>query len=197
MLEMEIIEPNMIEMEILGQTPNTIGGTTNYNELFNKPKINGIELKGDKSLDEFNIASNESDPTVPNHVKNITQEDINRWNTSTGGGSSNIYSANEEIIGTYFGKPLYRKVVTDIVIQKSTVYNETMIITILNIDKMVRMYGTVDYSNGCHQIGAYGNANFYSLLQYTKQFNTVYFYGANNYIGQKATVIMEYTKTTD
>ena len=57
MLEMEIIEPNMIEMEIAGQTPSTIGGTTNYNELSGKPKINGIELKGDKTLDELNIAS--------------------------------------------------------------------------------------------------------------------------------------------
>lgn len=31
------------------------GGTTNYNGLTNKPKINGVELRGDKSSEELNI----------------------------------------------------------------------------------------------------------------------------------------------
>lgn len=31
------------------------GGTTNYNDLHNKPRINGITLEGDKSLNEFGI----------------------------------------------------------------------------------------------------------------------------------------------
>lgn len=30
-------------------------GTDNYNALSNKPKINGVTLTGDKSLDELNI----------------------------------------------------------------------------------------------------------------------------------------------
>ena len=141
----------------------------------------------------------ESDPTVPNHVKAITESDIARWNQSGGttGTSEDIYATTEQRIGTWLGKPLYRIVVPDKIIQKSTVYNETTIYENFNIDTMVRMYGTVQYNNGCHQIGAYGNANFYSLLQYTPQWNKVYFYGANNYIGYKATVILEFTKTTD
>lgn len=196
MEEKEIIlekeSSNELEIELEKESFNNINI-----DLSDYAKKDEIPNKLSQLENDENFISSESDPTVPNHVKSITQEDIKKWNTNTGGGSSNIYSANEEIIGTYFGKPLYRKVATDIVIQKSTVYNETMIATIYNIDKMVRMYGTVDYTNGCHQIGAYANTNFYSLLQYTKQFNTVYFYGANNYIGQKATVIMEYTKTTD
>lgn len=31
------------------------GGTTNYNQLTNKPKINGIALSGDKSTKELKI----------------------------------------------------------------------------------------------------------------------------------------------
>ena len=33
------------------------GGSSNYNDLINKPSINGTSLIGDKSLDELNIAS--------------------------------------------------------------------------------------------------------------------------------------------
>lgn len=32
------------------------GGTVNYNELKNKPQINGVELKGDKTAEELNLA---------------------------------------------------------------------------------------------------------------------------------------------
>lgn len=31
------------------------GGTTNYNQLTNKPKINGVELVGEKTLDDLGI----------------------------------------------------------------------------------------------------------------------------------------------
>ena len=55
MLEMEIIEPNVLEMELTGQIVSTIGGTTNYNELTEKPKINNIELEGNKTLEDLGI----------------------------------------------------------------------------------------------------------------------------------------------
>lgn len=113
-------------------------GTGNYNELSNKPSINGIELVGEVSLEELDIHSvseedintwnnksdfsgdyedltnkpiiptmptkvselendegylkefNESDPTVPTHVKNITEENISDWN------SKSTFSGNYE-----------------------------------------------------------------------------------------------------
>lgn len=37
MLEMEVIKPNILEMELAGQIPSTVGGTSNYNDLINKP----------------------------------------------------------------------------------------------------------------------------------------------------------------
>ena len=55
MLEMEIIKPNILEMELSGQAPSTIGGTTNYNELSGKPKINGVELIGNKTTKDLGI----------------------------------------------------------------------------------------------------------------------------------------------
>lgn len=38
------------------------GGTTDYNDLQNKPKINSVELAGDKTSDDLHIKG--SQPTV-------------------------------------------------------------------------------------------------------------------------------------
>lgn len=83
------------------------GGTSNYTNLTNKPKINNVELKGNKSLNDLGIQPSgnyaleseiptktsdltndsgfitgyiETDPTVPSYVKNITQANITSWN---------------------------------------------------------------------------------------------------------------------
>ena len=110
------------------------GGTTDYIDLLNKPKINNVELNGNKTLDDLGIQAKgnyltsvpsvyktkaendalyqpigdyaessdiptktsqltndsgyikgytESDPTVPNHVKNISTTDITNWNNKS------------------------------------------------------------------------------------------------------------------
>lgn len=84
--------------------------TTNYRELSDKPSINGVELDRNKSLVELGIqpkgdyalkkdlprntselnndsgfltSFTETDPTVPEHVKAITAEDIENWNNKS------------------------------------------------------------------------------------------------------------------
>lgn len=65
------------------------GGTSNYNDLSNKPKINNVELNGNKSLNDLGIQPkgnyliSETDPTVPSYVKNITQANITSWNNKS------------------------------------------------------------------------------------------------------------------
>ena len=86
------------------------GGTSNYNALTNKPKINNVELNGNKTSSDLGLqpAGNyaleseiptktsdltndsgfitgytETDPTVPNYVKNITQANITSWNNKS------------------------------------------------------------------------------------------------------------------
>lgn len=65
------------------------GGTSNYNDLSNKPKINNVELSGNKSLNDLgiqpkgNYLTSETDPTVPSYVKNITQTNITNWNNKS------------------------------------------------------------------------------------------------------------------
>lgn len=94
----------------INSTGGGSGGTSNYTNLTNKPKINNVELKGNKSLNDLGIqpAGNyaleseiptktsdltndsgfitgytETDPTVPSHVKNITQANITSWNNKS------------------------------------------------------------------------------------------------------------------
>ena len=45
MLEMELIEPETYEMELVGQIPSTIGGTTNYNELSKLILVRDLVMK--------------------------------------------------------------------------------------------------------------------------------------------------------
>lgn len=35
----------------------SVAGTDDYNLMFNKPKINGVEVAGEKSLDDYDIKS--------------------------------------------------------------------------------------------------------------------------------------------
>ena len=73
----------------INSTGGGSGGTSNYNALTNKPKINNVELNGNKSLNDLgiqpagNYLTEETDPTVPNHVKNISQANITSWNNKS------------------------------------------------------------------------------------------------------------------
>lgn len=95
------------EQELNGALNNEVVETGNYNKLENKPLINNVELSGNKTSDDLGIASKEdiptvptkvselendegylkeiieSDPTVPEHVKSITEENINEWNNKS------------------------------------------------------------------------------------------------------------------
>lgn len=94
----------------INSTGGGSGGTSNYNALTNKPKINNVELNGNKSLNDLGIqpkgnyaleseiptktsdltndsgfitSYTETDPTVPSYVKNITQANITSWNNKS------------------------------------------------------------------------------------------------------------------
>lgn len=106
---------------------STGGGTSNYADLTNKPKINSVELNGNKTLNDLGIqpAGNyalsseiptktseltndsgfitsytETDPTVPSYVKGITQQNITDWNDKQDElvSGTNIKTINNESI---------------------------------------------------------------------------------------------------
>ena len=55
--------------ELLAQAPSGGTGTSNYNDLENRPSINGVVLEGNKTLEDLGIASKEEieniEPVVP------------------------------------------------------------------------------------------------------------------------------------
>lgn len=80
-------------------------GTTNYNELINKPKINGVVLQGDVKLElgtnvEIidNLDSNDTDKALSANQGRALKELINSINIE--GGTSNIDVSNLLNIGT-------------------------------------------------------------------------------------------------
>ena len=94
-------------------------GETNYNKLDNLPSINSIILTGNKTLEELGIQAagdyaikddvptkmseldndtgfisgyTETDPTIPQHVKEITEKDIEKWN------NAKTYTADDNVV---------------------------------------------------------------------------------------------------
>ena len=96
---LNILEGNNIKIKqegknlIISSTGGS-GGTSDYKELENKPKINDVELIGNKTLSDLGIdqdfVKSESDPTVPSHVKAITTKNITDWNNKVDKNVNNL-----------------------------------------------------------------------------------------------------------
>ena len=110
-----ILEGNNIKIKqegknlIISSTGGS-GGTSDYKDLKNKPKINDVELSGNKSLSDLGIdqdfVKSESDPTVPSHVKSITTQNITNWN--------NKIDKNVSDLVNYYDKTYIDDVIGDI-----------------------------------------------------------------------------------
>lgn len=87
------------------------GGTNNYSDLNNKPKINNVELSGNKTLDDLGIASKDSLTTAETNIstlqtnvntaqENITtiQSSITNINTTLGDISTILDNINGEVV---------------------------------------------------------------------------------------------------
>ena len=107
---------NITENGVLSSS--TVSGTTDYSEMTNKPSINSVELNGNKTLDDLGIQAKgnylleETDPTVPDHVKNITEADIKNWD-----GKSSFSGAYSDLSG----KPSIPSKTSDLTDRKSVV----------------------------------------------------------------------------
>jgi hypothetical protein len=106
------------------------------------------------------------------------------------------YSTTEQVIGTWTdGKPLYRRTF-------SGTGGSTMPLSVANIPNITvrTAYGRLTYnsptSGNYHQIGAYANANFYSLAQHNSSTGELSIWG-KGYDGQRYELTIEYTKNTD
>ena len=106
--------------------------------------------------------------------------------------TTNLYSTTEKIIGTWIDdKPIYRQTLVGTAGTSGT----TDLGRIYNIEQVISITGAIEYENGWHQIGAYANANFYSLIQIQKGGTVQIWHKADGgYKEKKAVVVIEYTK---
>lgn len=164
------------------------------------------------NFNKVNVQTSQTTSTTDTYSCNYIDNKIkNEYNTSTTEGYSsnyinnkieglNTYSTTEQRIGTWMGKPLYRK--AKIITSKSSsdLYTEALV----NVDEVTNMYGMAYFGSRGQPIPRVltdGNAN-YALglgdidiaptgIVFRFQMGSSY----SNFT--KATIIIEYTKTTD
>lgn len=114
----------------------------------------------------------------------------------SGGGSGNssmeVYDGEERVIGTWFGKPLYQKVI----IETSAKTGNVADVSDLHIDTCIRsdMISRCTESYGL-AFRVSGDVNTICALDITKTHVKVYASGAT--INEIFAIILQYTKTTD
>ena len=184
MLDMEIIEPEILELEPQGNIPRI---ESDFNNLYNKPSIEGIELVGNLRLTDLNAQpkgeyaqirdiptktsqltndsnfinehqdisnlatkgeiNNKADRLHTHNelhihsnrsvLDNITQKDIDKWNTQSGSGSG---ESNVTVITKYDKEMKY---------EDNEVYNSNAMNQILDIfnDEMANMQKEINNTN--------------------------------------------------
>ena len=69
----------------------TVIGTRDYNDLVNKPQVNGVILKGNKTIEEFNIQTSQLENNGDGHSPFATKEYV-----ITNGGKIDVIELNGE-----------------------------------------------------------------------------------------------------
>lgn len=199
------------------------GGTSDYSELSNKPKINNVTLSGDKSAADLGLASADIEDLIPADASSSNQlataADLPGLATTSaaglvqpdgtsiiiedgvisavgGSGSGEIYSTSETVIGTWFGETLYRKCIT-----VNTLPNAGSIDILHGITnaKIVKCYGMARTKNN-----VLPNGTYYTFPYSSSTASTVcVVLGKNLQItttvdrsGYEGVVILEYTKVS-
>lgn len=106
----------------------------------------------------------------------------------------NTYSEEEQVIGTYLGKPLYRKVIT------GNIADDTTLVS--NVAVLLDAKGSGDV-NMIHRVLPYYEVwdnQVYSLMvnkKYPNEVKTVIFKAGEPTTAPNCNIVLEYTKTTD
>lgn len=173
------------------------GGTSNYNELLNKPKINEIELMGNISSDELGIIAS------MDYEYSSTDEKLKLF-AGQGGSSTPIELTEEHLTGELFnGKPVYKKVVTATYNTLST----AVVVTdsdLANIDTLVFFHATFKLSDKdgivWNEMPLGNGSQIYRLERITPQGGIRMFaYNMPSWGNPPYTLIatLKYTKSTD
>lgn len=198
------------------------GGTSDYNDLDNLPKINNVEVKGNLTTEDLGINIPTKTSELTNDRGFITDDDLPETNGAidlskfkapgtAGQVEGHIYSTDETIVGKWIdGKPIYEIVVSGSLSNLSAGYNNLNLISSDN-KNLVYMSGMVKTTwNGNYWEtslpsvqGNYNSGAFkfdLTLRNYTGYFSflanitqeMLQVFGTLNVVA-----IFQYTKTTD
>jgi hypothetical protein len=175
------------------------GGVSDYEDLTNKPQVNGVTLSGDKDSEDLGIVwegtQSQYDAIVtkdPNTTYYITDAD-------DGGDSFQpiIYSEIEREIGVYIdGKPLYEK--SYYVAQLPSVEDNVDIANdITNLGEVISLTGIMINSTSHMSIQLPYNADYEYGVQLAAYETYVRISVHTNRSAWKSIITLRYTKTTD
>lgn len=104
-----------------------------------------------------------------------------------------VYSTSEQRIGTWLGKPLYRKVLNlttpDVTVFKRVSYE------ISDIETVVREDTYMIHNNKKYRIPYYEDSSYYCIGVFGN--DGIYLYNSSSFLNKPIIIILEYTKTTD
>ena len=185
------------------------GGTNDYDDLLNQPKINNTTLKGNKSAEDLGLA-NASD------VKKEFGGTLDQWNALTTEEKKEydayditddysdgnyiylptIYSEEEREVGVWKdGKPLYQKTIDFGALPNNTSKTVTSGLTGVSVKSI---FGTALASNGFTltlphtELSGAGSIDVSYLADNNVRISTDY-----NYSGYNSCVTLQYTKDSD
>lgn len=197
---------------------------TNKVALNENPEIANINKVTDDDMNEIKqvvndnynntIIISDTQPTSEDNKLFIdTSEDgdsfteiTNEYSTSTGKGYSanyinelHTYSETEIRVGTYLGKPLYRRTFVG---TTSTSTNNSMLTNSGNIKKIISSCGYIEQSSSVQlEIGKsvyHQDNSFTAFTRIINVNNNLRFdYNYNTFSGKNYEITVEYTKTTD
>lgn len=159
-----------------------------------EPSLEGLQIGSDKykigggggNADKVELTKAEYDALPDSKLTDGKMYFINDWSQS---GSANIYDGTERIIGSWFNKPLYRKVLSiNVNFAKSTNWTNIVSVADLNVNKLINIRAlNLDDKGGVYQTPDFRITSA-GMIQY--------------YIGVSSSwnvryLIIEYTKTTD
>lgn len=155
--------------------------------------LNGqeIEISGSQSTPIRGIISEADFNALPEEQRNTGLYFID--DGATGGSSMEIYDDQERVIGTWFGKPLYRKSMNYILPSNDGV---SIIGSINKLSTLVNLYGEVHYKYAIVPANYYDEDNYVNTFVSLNGDIAVKLLGSG-YYGARMALTIEYTKTTD
>lgn len=178
-------------------TLSTVASTGDYDDLIDKPDLSNYVTKDVNDLTYYTLTSN-----LATVATSGSYADLSNTPTIPTAQTLNVYSDTETIIGTWLGKPLYRKVSTTTSI---TLGSQIQLESIANVKECVKLSGVLIGSSGFTiPIGVLWDPSNISTRNTILWMDVGSTSGTLKYqIGTawtsavKLIAIVEYTKTTD